>query len=122
MANGDIHIGHALNKILKDIIVKYHYFQGKNVRFTPGWDCHGLPIEQKVEEQIGREKKGSMPISKFRELCRRHASKYIDIQREAFKSLGVVGDWDNPYITMDYKFEANIYRTLCKGCKERTYS
>ncbi len=112
-ANGDIHIGHALNKILKDIIVKYHYFQGKNVRYTPGWDCHGLPIEQKVEEQIGKAKKDTMPVSEFRQLCRDHAAKYIDIQREGFKSLGVLGDWDHPYITMDYTFEANIYRTLC---------
>ncbi len=116
-ANGDIHIGHALNKILKDIIVKYHYFQGKAVRYTPGWDCHGLPIEQKVEEQIGKAKKDSMPISEFRALCRDHASKFIDIQRDGFKSLGVIGDWNNPYVTMDFKFEANIYRTLCEVAK-----
>jgi len=112
-ANGDIHIGHALNKILKDIIVKYHYFQGKDVRYTPGWDCHGLPIEQKVEEQIGKPKKDAMPVSEFRQLCRNHAAKYVDLQREGFKALGVLGDWDNPYVTMDFKFEANIYRTLC---------
>jgi len=112
-ANGDIHIGHALNKILKDIIVKYHYFQGKDVRYTPGWDCHGLPIEQKVEEQIGKAKKDAMPVSEFRQLCRNHAAKYVDLQREGFKALGVLGDWDNPYVTMDFKFEANIYRTLC---------
>ncbi len=112
-ANGDIHIGHALNKILKDIIVKYHYFQGRSVRFTPGWDCHGLPIEQKVEEKIGKDKKESMPIAEFRALCREHASKYIEIQKEGFRSLGVVGDWENPYVTMDFAFEANIYRTLC---------
>ena len=112
-ANGDIHIGHALNKILKDIIVKYHYFQGKDVRYTPGWDCHGLPIEQKVEEQIGKPKKDAMPVSEFRQLCRNHAAKYIDLQRDGFKALGVLGDWDDPYVTMDFKFEANIYRTLC---------
>ena len=117
-ANGEIHIGHALNKILKDIIVKYHYFQGKAIRYTPGWDCHGLPIEQKVEEQIGKAKKDSMPISEFRSLCREHASKYIQIQKEGFKSLGVIGDWDNPYITMDFAFEANIYRTLCEIAKK----
>ena len=116
-ANGDIHIGHALNKILKDIILKHNYFQGRAVRFVPGWDCHGLPIEQKVEEKIGKSKKETMPISEFRELCRRHAKKYIDIQRESFKRLGVVADWDNPYITMDFKFEANIYRTLCEVAK-----
>ncbi|SFV64263.1 Isoleucyl-tRNA synthetase [hydrothermal vent metagenome] len=113
-ANGDIHIGHALNKILKDIILKYNYFQGKAVRMTPGWDCHGLPIEQKVEEKLGKSKKEAMPTAKFRELCRQHAAKFVDIQREGFKSLGVVADWDNPYVTMDFKFEANIYRTLCQ--------
>jgi len=69
-ANGDIHIGHALNKTLKDIILKYNYFQGKSVRMTPGWDCHGLPIEQKVEEKIGKTKKEAMSTAKFRELCR----------------------------------------------------
>lgn len=112
-ANGHIHIGHALNKILKDIIVKYHYFNGKSVRYVPGWDCHGLPIEQKVEEKIGSTKKKELPKSKIRELCRAHASRFIDIQRDEFKQLGVVGDWDNPYLTMDFKFEANIYRELC---------
>jgi len=94
-ANGDIHIGHALNKILKDIILKYNYFQGKAVRMTPGWDCHGLPIEQKVEEKIGKEKKEAMPTEKFRELCRAHAAKFVDIQREGFKSLGVIADWED---------------------------
>jgi len=116
-ANGDIHIGHALNKILKDIILKYNYFQGKAVRMTPGWDCHGLPIEQKVEEKLGKSKKEAMPTEKFRELCRAHAGKFVDIQREEFKSLGVIADWNNPYVTMDFKFEANIYRTLCEVAK-----
>ncbi len=117
-ANGHIHIGHALNKILKDIIVKYHYFNGKSVRFTPGWDCHGLPIEQKVEEKIGGEKKKLLAKSKIRELCREHASKFIDIQRDEFKQLGVIADWENPYLTMDFKFEANIYRELCAIAKQ----
>jgi len=117
-ANGDIHIGHALNKILKDIIIKYHYFQGKSVRYTPGWDCHGLPIEQKVEEKIGKEKKDALAVSKFRELCRDHATKFVNIQKEEFKNLGVVADWENPYLTMDFKFEANIYRTLCEIAKK----
>ncbi|RXJ94526.1 isoleucine--tRNA ligase [Malaciobacter molluscorum] len=112
-ANGHIHIGHALNKILKDIIVKYHYFNGKSVRYVPGWDCHGLPIEQKVEEKIGSSKKKELPKSKIRQLCREHAARFIDIQREEFKQLGVIGDWDNPYMTMDFQFEANIYRELC---------
>ncbi|HIO95434.1 MAG TPA: isoleucine--tRNA ligase, partial [Campylobacterales bacterium] len=113
-ANGDIHIGHALNKTLKDIILKYNYFQGKAVRMTPGWDCHGLPIEQKVEEKLGKSKKEAMDTAKFRELCRKHAGKFVDIQRESFKQLGIMADWDNPYVTMDFKFEANIYRTLCE--------
>jgi isoleucyl-tRNA synthetase len=111
-ANGNIHIGHALNKILKDIIVKTHYFSGQSVRFTPGWDCHGLPIEQQVEKKLGKAKKDALPITKIRELCREHATKFIDIQREEFKTLGVIADWEKPYLTMDYKFEANIYRTL----------
>ena len=117
-ANGRIHIGHALNKILKDIVIKYHYFQGKAVRFTPGWDCHGLPIEQKVEEEIGKEKKEQLSISAFRELCRKHAAKYIKLQKEDFINLGVVADWEHPYLTMDFKFEANIYRALCEIAKE----
>ena len=116
-ANGDIHIGHALNKILKDIILKYNYFQGKAVRMTPGWDCHGLPIEQKVEEKLGKSKKEAMPTEKFRELCRAHAAKFVDIQRDSFKELGIIADWENPYVTMDFKFEANIYRTLCEVAK-----
>lgn len=112
-ANGDIHIGHALNKTLKDIITKYHYFQGRAVRFTPGWDCHGLPIEQKVEEKLGKAKKDRLSVTKFRELCRAHAAKFVEHQKEGFKALGVVADWEHPYLTMDYKFEANIYRALC---------
>ncbi len=117
-ANGHIHIGHALNKILKDIIVKYHYFEGKSTRYVPGWDCHGLPIEQKVEEKIGTTKKKELPKSKIRELCREHASRFVEIQKDEFKKLGVIGDWDNPYLTMDFKFEANIYRELCAIAKQ----
>jgi len=117
-ANGHIHIGHALNKILKDIIVKYHYFDGKSTRYVPGWDCHGLPIEQKVEEKIGGKKKKELPKSKLRQLCRDHATKFIDIQRDEFKTLGVIGDWENPYLTMDFKFEANIYRELIAIAKQ----
>ncbi|MDC7242875.1 MAG: class I tRNA ligase family protein, partial [Sphaerochaetaceae bacterium] len=117
-ANGHIHIGHTLNKILKDMVVKYHYFDGKSVRFTPGWDCHGLPIEQKVEEKIGGAKKKALPKSKIRELCREHAGKFVDIQRDGFKSLGVIADWEKPYLTMDFKFEANIYRELVAIAKQ----
>ena len=86
-ANGHIHIGHALNKILKDIVVKYHYFQGKSVRFVPGWDCHGLPIEQKVEEKLGSTKKKELSKTKLRQLCRDHATKFVDIQKDEFKQL-----------------------------------
>ncbi len=116
-ANGNIHIGHALNKILKDIVVKFHYFNNKSVRFKAGWDCHGLPIEQQVEKKLG-DKKATLPKSKIRELCRKHANEFIDIQKEEFKSLGVIADWDNPYKTMDFKFEASIYRTLCEIAKK----
>jgi isoleucyl-tRNA synthetase len=118
-ANGHTHIGHALNKVLKDIIVKYNYFDGKKVRFTPGWDCHGLPIEQQVEKKLGgKAKKEEKTTEEIRGLCRNHAKKFVDIQRDEFKSLGVVADWENPYLTMDYKFEANIYRTLIGVAKE----
>ena len=118
-ANGNIHIGHALNKVLKDIIVKHNYFDGKSVRFTPGWDCHGLPIEQQVEKKLGgKQKKEQLETAKIRELCREHAAKFVDVQKGEFKQLGILADWENPYVTMDYKFEANIYRTLCAVAKK----
>jgi isoleucyl-tRNA synthetase len=117
-ANGHIHIGHALNKILKDIINKFYYFQGYDIRYVPGWDCHGLPIEQQVEKKIGRSKKESLPKTKVRELCREHAAKFIEIQKEEFKSLGVIGDWDNPYKTMDFEFEADIFKALAEIAKK----
>ena len=118
-ANGHIHIGHALNKILKDIIIKQNYFNGKSVRFTPGWDCHGLPIEQQVEKKLGgKKKKELLETAQVRKLCREHAAKFVDIQKEEFKELGIIADWDKPYVTMDYKFEANIYRTLCDVAKK----
>ncbi len=116
-ANGNTHIGHALNKILKDIVVKSHYFRGYDVRFTPGWDCHGLPIEQQVEKKLG-EKKKTLPKSTIRRLCREHAQKFVDIQKDEFRSLGVVADWKNPYLTMKFPFEANIYRALCDIAKK----
>lgn len=118
-ANGNTHIGHALNKILKDIIVKQNYFSGKSVRFTPGWDCHGLPIEQQVEKKLGgKQKKELLEVSKVRELCRAHANEFVNIQKDEFKKLGILADWENPYVTMDFKFEANIYRTLCNVAKK----
>ena len=116
-ANGHIHIGHALNKILKDIIVKQHYFQGKKVFYTPGWDCHGLPIEQQVEKKLGKEKKDSLPKVKIRELCRKHAEEFVKIQKDEFLELGIFGDFENPYKTMDFAFEAEIYKSLCSVAK-----
>ncbi len=118
-ANGHIHIGHALNKVLKDIIIKHNYFNGKSVRFTPGWDCHGLPIEQQVEKKLGgKQKKEQLETAQIRKLCREHAAKFVDIQRSEFKQLGIIADWEKPYVTMDYKFEANIFRTLCDVAKK----
>jgi isoleucyl-tRNA synthetase len=118
-ANGNIHIGHALNKVLKDVIVKHNYFNGKSVRFTPGWDCHGLPIEQQVEKKLGgKQKKELLETSEVRKLCREHAAKFVDIQKGEFKQLGILADWEKPYVTMDFKFEANIYRTLCSVAKK----
>jgi isoleucyl-tRNA synthetase len=112
-ANGDIHIGHAVNKILKDIIVKSHTIDGYDARYVPGWDCHGLPIELMVEKKIG--KAGDKVDAKtFREHCRNYAAKQVDGQRRDFIRLGVLGDWDKPYLTMDFQFEANIVRSLGK--------
>ncbi|MDR0664371.1 MAG: isoleucine--tRNA ligase [Helicobacteraceae bacterium] len=115
-ANGAIHIGHALNKILKDITVKFYYFQGFDTRFTPGWDCHGLPIEQQVETALGKDK-AQTSKAEIRRLCREHAAKYAQIQKESFISLGAIADWDKPYITMDYRFESEIYKELARVAK-----
>ena len=112
-ANGDIHIGHAVNKILKDIIVKSRTIDGYDARYIPGWDCHGLPIELMVEKKVG--KAGDKVDAKtFRQKCREYAGKQVDGQREDFKRLGVFGDWDDPYLTMNPAFEANIVRSLGK--------
>ncbi|MBT8128295.1 MAG: isoleucine--tRNA ligase [Gammaproteobacteria bacterium] len=112
-ANGDIHIGHAVNKILKDIIVKSRTIDGFDARYLPGWDCHGLPIELMVEKKVG--KAGDKVDAKtFRQHCRDYARQQVDDQREDFKRLGVLGDWDNPYLTMNPTFEANIVRSLGK--------
>ncbi len=112
-ANGDIHIGHAVNKILKDIIIKSRTLDGFDARYIPGWDCHGLPIELMVEKKVG--KAGVKVDAKtFRQKCREYAAKQVDGQRRDFKRLGVLGDWDEPYLTMDFKFEANIVRSLGK--------
>ncbi len=112
-ANGNIHIGHALNKILKDVIVKFKTMKGFYSPYVPGWDCHGLPIEHQVDKNLGAKKKELSKIE-IRRLCREYAEKYINIQRDEFKRLGVFGDWDNPYLTMDYKYEGSIVRELGK--------
>jgi hypothetical protein len=107
-ANGDIHIGHAVNKILKDIIVKAKTLSGFDAPYVPGWDCHGLPIELQVEKTHGK----AIPPSKFRELCRAYATEQIERQKADFIRLGVLGDWDHPYRTMDFAFEAEQLRVL----------
>ena len=112
-ANGDIHLGHALNKILKDIIVKSKTLSGFDAPYVPGWDCHGLPIELAVEKKIGKAGQ-KVDAGKFRQACREYALKQVDRQREDFIRLGVQGDWFNPYLTMDFQFEADIVRTLSK--------
>ncbi|MGA9031461.1 MAG: isoleucine--tRNA ligase [Sulfuricaulis sp.] len=110
-ANGDIHIGHAVNKILKDIIVKSRVLSGFDAPYVPGWDCHGLPIEHAVEKKIGKAGVQVEP-SKFRQACREYARAQVDRQREDFIRLGVIGDWEHPYLTMDFAFEAGIIRAL----------
>lgn len=104
-ANGDIHIGHALNKILKDIILKYKRLRGYNAPYIPGWDTHGLPIELKVTEKLGEKAKEMSPLE-IRKLCTEYALKWVGIQREGFKRLGVLGDWENPYLTLKPEYEA----------------
>ncbi|MCC3749812.1 MAG: isoleucine--tRNA ligase [Halorhodospira halophila] len=112
-ANGDIHIGHAVNKILKDIIVKARTLDGYDAPYIPGWDCHGLPIEHKVEEEAGKPGV-DLSYAQFRERCRAFAAEQVDGQRQDFKRLGVLGDWERPYLTMDYATEAGILRALAR--------
>jgi isoleucyl-tRNA synthetase len=120
-ANGHIHIGHAMNKILKDVIVKHRNMTGRKAQYVPGWDCHGLPIELKVEQELGGKDKFS--ILEIRQKCRAYALKYLDIQREEFKRLGVMGTWDKPYLTMTPQYEAATARELAnfyaKGSVQR---
>ena len=120
-ANGNIHIGHALNKILKDLVVRSQQMAGKDSNYVPGWDCHGLPIEWKVEEENYRRKGKAKPdfsdaeaMVAFRRECRATADHWVSVQREEFKRLGVVGDWDHPYLTMTYPAEAQIAREIHK--------
>jgi isoleucyl-tRNA synthetase len=112
-ANGHIHIGTALNKILKDFIVRSRQMTGFDAAYVPGWDCHGLPIEHNVEKELGARKK-EMSQSQIRGKCRAYADKFIQIQRDEFKRLGVMGEWSNPYLTMNYAYEAVIAKECCK--------
>ncbi|WP_108501779.1 isoleucine--tRNA ligase [Paracoccus indicus] len=109
-ANGHLHIGHALNKTIKDIIVRSHQMMGRDARYVPGWDCHGLPIEWKIEEKYRNEgrDKDAVDVVEFRQECRRFADDWVSIQRDEFKRLGITGKWDDPYLTMDYHAEAVI--------------
>lgn len=113
-ANGNIHIGHALNKIIKDVVVKYKGMAGFQTPYVPGWDCHGLPIEHEVEKKLGAEKKAALGKAEIRRLCREYAARFVDVQREDFKRLGVIGDWANPYLTTEYGYEATEVRELAK--------
>ena len=115
-ANGDIHVGHSLNHILKDMVCRTQTLLGKDAPYVPGWDCHGLPIEWKVEEQYRKKKlnKDEVPRAEFRAECRAYAQKWVDTQREQLKRLGILGDWDNPYLTMDFDSEATIVAELMK--------
>ena len=115
-ANGDMHIGHALNHTLKDMVCRTQNLMGKDAPYVPGWDCHGLPIEWKVEEQYRKKKldKKAVPAAEFRAECRAYAQKWVDVQREQLKRLGIMGDWDNPYLTMQFDSEATIVAELMK--------
>src|SRR5882762_4349510 len=109
-ANGDVHIGTALNKILKDIVVKYKTLRGFNAPYIPGWDCHGLPIEFKVSQEMRKAGNTSADAATIRTACDAYARKYIDLQRSQFKRLGVLGDWENPYLTLNKEYEADELR------------
>src|ERR1700730_13787679 len=120
-ANGNIHIGHALNKILKDVVTRSQQMLGFDSNYVPGWDCHGLPIEWKIEEESYRSKGRQKPyladpaaMIAFRRECRAYAQHWLEIQREEFKRLGVEGDWGHPYTTMDYAAEAQLAREIMK--------
>ena len=112
-ANGNIHSGHALNKILKDIIVKVKTMSGYDAPYVPGWDCHGLPIEHQVDKLLGKAKRDMTPVQ-IREKCREYAEKYVGIQREEFIRLGVLGDWENPYLTMSHDYEVGTVKEFAK--------
>ncbi len=110
-ANGAIHLGHALNKCIKDFVVKTKTMAGFDAPYVPGWDCHGLPIEIKVDEKLGR-KKLEMPPLAVRRACREYAQKYVDLQRSQFERIGVFGQWNDPYLTMSNSYEASVAETF----------
>ncbi|MGI9504621.1 MAG: class I tRNA ligase family protein, partial [Geminicoccaceae bacterium] len=115
-ANGHLHMGTALNKILKDVINRNQQMLGKDANYVPGWDCHGLPIEWQIEQKYRKagKDKDAVPVDEFRKECREFAEHWLDVQRTEFKRLGCLGDWDSPYTTMAYKTEAGIFRELGK--------
>ncbi|MFN3288502.1 MAG: class I tRNA ligase family protein, partial [Sphingomonadaceae bacterium] len=115
-ANGDIHIGHAMNKVLKDLVVRSQALLGRDAQFVPGWDCHGLPIEWKIEEEFrkARRSKDEVPPAEFRARCRAFAAHWVEVQKAQFQRLGVLADWDNPYLTMSFDAEAAIVAELLK--------
>ena len=112
-ANGHLHMGHALNKILKDIIIKSRSMTGRLCHYVPGWDCHGLPIEHQVDKDLGKRKK-EMTQAEIRQACRRYAEKFIAIQRDEFERFGIFGEWERPYLTMNYPYEGAIVRSLSR--------
>ncbi|MEI8356622.1 MAG: class I tRNA ligase family protein, partial [Deltaproteobacteria bacterium] len=112
-ANGHIHIGHALNKILKDFVLKSKRMSGFNAPYVPGWDCHGLPIELQVEKNLG-SKKREITKPEMRKLCRTYAAKFVEAQKNEFVRLGILGEWENPYLTMNYVYEGITARELAR--------
>jgi len=116
-ANGNIHIGHALNKILKDIVIKSRFMSDYAIDYVPGWDCHGLPIELQVEKNLGKRKEGLSKVE-IRKECRSYAAKFVEVQKEDFKRLGILGRWDEPYLTMNYGYQASILKELARVSSE----
>src|SRR5437762_9452809 len=115
-ANGAIHQGHFLNKILKDLVVKYHLMSGHETAFVPGWDCHGLPIERQVDKQLGAKKRELSP-GQFRRACRKYAEEQIEVQRREFMRLGILARWFDPYLTMSFHYERSEERRVGKECR-----
>src|SRR5574341_1931022 len=112
-ANGDIHMGHALNKILKDIVVRFWGMRGFRVPFVPGWDCHGLPVELQLFKEL-KTTKHDVDRLEFREKARAYALRFVNVQREQFKRLGILGDWGKPYLTMNFDYQATIMESFWK--------